>query len=142
MDSLQAAHTLLKAFDCLIPKAIASETERQQVQQALLEVVKHSDYQILGICADTTEQGYQALKSYATALGYEAIAHEAIGATDSESKDLAGAIYLKFNPKLGSCYLAPYEGTHRGVLVSCQSAYESGLNEMYGHLPADLFEPA
>ena len=137
MDSLQAAHTLLKAFDCLIPKAIASETERQQVQQALLEVAKHSDYQILGICADTTEQGYQALKSYATALGYEAI-----GAVEPEAKDLAGAIYLKFNPNLGSCYLAPYEGSHRGVLVSCQSAYEAGLNEMYGHLPADLFEPA
>ncbi len=136
MDSLQAAHTLLKAFDGLTPKTIASETERQQVQQALLEVAKQSDYQILGICADTVEQGYQALKSYAIALGYEPV-----GASEPEAKSMTGAIYLKFNPKLGSCYLAPYEGTHRGVLVACQSAYESGLNEMYGHFPADLFEP-
>ncbi|MDP5017066.1 MAG: DUF1824 family protein, partial [Dolichospermum sp.] len=28
---------------------------------------------------------------------------------------------------------------HRGVLVSCQSYQEGGVNEMYGHLPLDLF---
>ena len=148
--SLQAAHDILKAFDCVTPKAIASEIERQQVQQALLQVAKSSDYQILGICAATAEQGYQALKSYATALGYQtsgvATVRAATGdrvtgdAAEPQTEAIAGAVYLKFNPNLESCYLAPYEGSHRGVLVACQSADESGLNEMYGHLPADLFK--
>jgi Domain of unknown function (DUF1824) len=139
--SLQSAHNMLKAFDCLTPKAIApkaiaSETERLQVQQALLQVAQSSDYQILGICAPTAEQAYQALKSYAGALGYETVGIATVEAAEPSAK----AVYLKFNPKLGSCYLAPYEGTHCGVLVACQSADASGLNEMYGHLPADLFE--
>jgi Domain of unknown function (DUF1824) len=138
--SLQAAHDLLKAFDCLVPKAIDSETERQQVQQALLQVAHHSDYQILGICADTVEQGYQALQSYAAVLGYEPLGCDPIGDASRSIASPAEAVYLKFNPKAGSCYVAPYEGTHRGVLVACQSAHESGLNEIYGHLPADLFE--
>jgi hypothetical protein len=37
------------------------------------------------------------------------------------------------------CYLDSYAGHHRGVLVSCQSYQEGGVNEMYGHLPLDLF---
>ncbi|HEY9658957.1 MAG TPA: DUF1824 family protein [Allocoleopsis sp.] len=45
---------------------------------------------------------------------------------------------MKFNPNASSCYADSYTGEHRGVLVSCQSA-DDGINEMYGHLPLDLF---
>lgn len=132
LPSLQAAHELLKQFDCLTDaKTKAAIAPRASIQQALQEVARHSDYQILGICADTFTQGYAALQAYATALGYS---------LPAPPSPIEGSIYLKFNPRSGLCYVDSYNGEHRGVLVSCQSAYESGINEMYGHLPLNLFE--
>ncbi len=104
--------------------------DREQLQQALLQVANHSDYQMLGICADSFAQGRQALETYAAALGYTQI---------PIPEPIDGPVYIKFNPRSGGCYVDSYVGSHRGVLVSCQSAEEPGINEMYGHLPLDLF---
>lgn len=128
--TVQDAQALLKPFNCIENKSINSESEKALIQQALLLLAKHSDYQILGICADTIKQGLLALKTYAEVLGYQ---------PPLQLEAIEGSIYLKFNPKSGLCYLDSYTGTHRGVLVSYQSAYEGGMNEMYGHLPLDLF---
>lgn len=128
--SLEAACQLLRQVDCLHPAAVI---DRTALQQALQLVAQASDYQILGICADTLTQGVAALQAYAAVLGYE------------PNLDLAaveGAVYIKFNPKSGLCYADTYQGNHRGVLVSCQSAYDSGINEMFGHLPLGLFAEA
>lgn len=128
--TVQEAHKILKVFDCLRIDSSEDAPDKDSIRQALLLVSELSDNQILGVCADTTEQGIKALKTYAMALGYEV------------NKDLApidGSVYIKFNPKTNLCYLNPYIGEHRGVLVSCQSANEDGINEMYGHLPLDLF---
>ncbi|NES92001.1 DUF1824 family protein, partial [Okeania sp. SIO2B9] len=38
-----------------------------------------------------------------------------------------------------SYHLESYIGEYRGVLVSCQSAEDTGINGTYGHLPLDLF---
>lgn len=127
--TVQEAHKILKAFDC-INNNTASTPNKALIREALLLTTDFSDYEILGICADTAEQGILALKSYADALGYEPNLN--IGA-------IAGPIYIKFNPKTNLCYIDSYQGNHRGVLVSCQSAYDGGVNEMYGHLPIDLF---
>lgn len=127
--TIEKAHRLLKQFDCIQPPSVNSQADFQAIQAALCYVAQHSDYQILGICADSVEQACQALQSYGKALGY---------AVQFAPEPMAGAVYLKFNPK-GSCYASPYEGKHRGVLVACQSAYSDGINEMYGHLPLDLF---
>ncbi len=129
--TLQEAQQLLKPFNCVENKAINSDSEKVLIRQALLLLTEHSDYQIFGICADTTAQGLSALKSYATALGYNP-------SLDLESID--GPVYIKFNPKSRNCYLDSYTGIYRGVLISYHSAYENGINEMYGHLPLDLFE--
>ncbi|MBD2741190.1 DUF1824 family protein [Coleofasciculus sp. FACHB-1120] len=128
--TVQEAHKILKIFDCLKIDSSEDTPDKNSIRQALLLVTELSDNQILGVCADTAEQGIEALKTYATALGYEV------------NKDLAtidGSVYIKFNPQTNLCYLNPYIGEHRGVLVSCQSASEDGINEMYGHLPLDLF---
>lgn len=130
MSAVQDAHFLLKQFDCLKPSLSFTPTERSQLRQALLQVAERSDYQMLGVCADSLQQGLPALQTYATALGYD---------VDCQLEAIDGPVYLKFNPKAGSCYASPYVGEHRGVLVSCQSADETGINEMYGHLPLDLF---
>lgn len=128
--TLQEAQELLKPFNCLEGKSLNSEAQKALVRQALLLLSEHSDYQILGICADTAAEGLAALQSYTEALGYH---------PNLDLAPIAGSVYIKFNPKTGLCYRESYTGTHRGVLVSCQSAYEGKINEMYGHLPLDLF---
>ena len=128
--TIQEAQQILAPFNCIETKSVDSESEKVLIRQALLLLTGHSDYQILGICAGTPEQGLIALKSYAKALGYEA------------SLDISKAensVYIKFNPFTGLCYFESYTGKHRGVLVSCQSSYQDGINEMYGHLPLELF---
>jgi Domain of unknown function (DUF1824) len=124
----QTAHEILKqvegsgaedAFDC--PK----------IRQALLQVANESDYQMLGVCADTLEQGIRALADYGQALGYS---------PNLSLEPVEGAVYIKFNPNSAQCYASPYDGEYRGVLVSCQSAEETDVNEMYGHLPLNLFD--
>jgi Domain of unknown function (DUF1824) len=128
--NIQSAQKLLKPFNCLEPKSVNSESEKVLIRQALLLLSEHSDYQILGICADTKAQGLLALKTYATALGYE---------PNCNLATVDGAVYLKFNPNTGLCYLESYTGTHRGVLVSFQSSEVGDINNMYGHFPLDLF---
>lgn len=128
--TIEAAQKLLKPFNCLEPKLIKSESEKALIRQALLLLSKHSDYQILGICADTTAQGLLALTTYATALSYQ---------PNCNLATIDGAIYLKFNPNTGLCYLDSYTGAYRGVLVSFQSSEEGDINDMYGHFPLDLF---
>jgi len=131
MTTIQEAQELLKPFNCIENKSIDSEAEKALIRQAILLLTQHSDYQILGICADTVAQGLSALKTYSEALGYQ---------PNLDLTPIDGSVYIKYNPNSGLCYLDSYTGTHRGVLVSCQSAYEDGINDMYGHLPLDLFE--
>ena len=128
--TIQDAHLQLKQFDCLRGPSSIAPLERSQLRQALLQVASQSDYQMLGVCADTLAEGQQALETYATALGY---------GLNCQLESIDGPVYIKFNPNAQSCYASPYAGNHRGVLVSCQSADATGLNEMYGHLPLDLF---
>ncbi len=130
--TIEEAQKVLKNFSCLETNTVTS-AEKALIREALLLITSCSDYQILGICADTTAQGLLALKTYAAALGYEA---------KLDLTPVAGSVYIKFNPQTGLCYLDSYSGKHRGVLVSCQSSQYDSINEMYGHLPIDLFEPS
>lgn len=126
--SLEEAIHYLRQVNCLAPQDAA--INRALLRQALLLAAEASDYQILGICADTLAEATQALESYAAALKY---------APELNLPTIEGAVYIKFNPNSGLCYASPYSGHHRGVLVSCQSA-DAGVNEMFGHLPLDLFQ--
>jgi Domain of unknown function (DUF1824) len=127
---LETAHRILKQFSPLKPGS-EEPVDRDAIQQALLLAASQSDYQMLGVCADTLEQGLQALEDYAKALSYS---------PDLNLEPVEGSVYIKFNPNSAKCYASPYDGEHRGVLVSCQSADDTDINEMYGHLPLDLFE--
>lgn len=128
--TVDAAQKILRQFICIQPVSETSLPEPDRVRQALLLVAKYSDYQIFGICADTTEQAGKALSTYLPALGYEEI---------PEVPAITGPIYVKYNPRTGRCHSAPYDGNHRGVLVSCQAAYDGDINDTFGHLPLDLF---
>lgn len=128
--TVEEAQNILKLFSCTDTKSADSPEEKAALREALLLLAGLSDYQILGICADTAEQGLLALKTYAAGLGWE---------PPLDIANVEGAVYIKFNPKTGLCYMDSYAGTYRGVLVSCQSSGDGGINEMYGHLPLDLF---
>ena len=124
------AKKILEPFNCINSAIINSEAEKAKVREAVLLVAENSDYQMLGICAGSPEEGLAALQTYTEALGYQ---------TSLDMTGVEGPIYIKFNPKSGLSYFSSYEGDYRGVLVSCQSSDEDGINEMYGHLPLDLF---
>jgi hypothetical protein len=131
--SLETAQNLLRQFICIERLPADAIPDRSPVRQALFMVREHSDHQIFGICADTLEQAIATLTSYLNALGYEtAPSLTALPA-------IAGPAYLKYNPKTARCHADTYIGEHRGVLVSCQSAYDGDVNETFGHLPLDLF---
>ncbi|MFS0519149.1 DUF1824 family protein [Nostoc sp. UIC 10607] len=126
----EEAKKLLNKFNCLDIAPILNPSEKVVIRNALILLTKLADYQILGICADTAEEGILAMKTYSLALGYE---------PPHNLSTPEGPVYIKLNGKNGLCYLDSYDGHHRGVLVSCQSYDEEGINEMYGHLPLDLF---
>ncbi len=133
MVTFEQAHELLKKFDCGADCSPDQSPviERSQLQEALLTVIQKSDYQILGICADDVDQGYAALVNYAKAL--ELPIPELQGA-------IAGSVYMKYNSRAGRFLIDTYTEKYRGVLVACQSDFADGLNDMYGHLPLDLFQ--
>jgi len=120
----------LEAACQLLRQSRADSPPSAALQQALQQVAQSSDLQILGICVDSLATGRQVLAAYAAGLN--------LPPPTSAFADLAGAVYVKFNPG-GQCYASPYSGSERGVLVSCQSAEESDVNELFGPLPLDLF---
>lgn len=123
---------VLKEYSCIQIKAIESEAEKERLRQALLLITSLSEYENLGICADNPQQGFAVLSSYLRALGYQTIAEEA---TEADGRD---PVYIKFSTKKMSHYLAPYTGSYRGVLISCQSE-DDNLTGTYGHFPLNLF---
>jgi len=104
----------------------------EQVREALLLLTKNADFKLIGVCAETLEQAVPALYSYCRALGYPDVT------VTFEPIEKPG-VFVKFNPKTWTCYAAPYEGTERGVIVSCFSPYTGSNNETYGNVPLDLF---
>jgi Domain of unknown function (DUF1824) len=124
------AKKILNKFNCIDIAPKLKPSEKTIVREALVLLAGMSDYQILGICADTADEGMLAMKTYSHAFGYE---------PPSNLPIIEGPVYIKLNGKNGVCYLDSYAGHHRGVLVSCQSYEKGGINEMFGHLPLDLF---
>lgn len=129
--TLDAAQQVLHRFLCVDQPEASQPFDRAIVQQALLLVVEHCDYAIFGICADTAADAAMALKTYLAALGYD---------DTPDVKPHSGPVYLKYNPRTRRCHLDAYTGSHRGVLVACQPAYDGDVSETFGHLPLDLFE--
>ncbi len=148
MLTIESAQKIIETFTCLDMRDIPSDLEKEPLREALLLLANSSDYQMLGVCADSTAEGFLALESYLKALGY----HPTF---DDSTNSVTGSVYIKFNTLKGSYYVDSYKGTYRGVLVSCQSSMEGGtyrgvlvscqssmeggVNGTYGHLPLDLF---
>ncbi|HLO49117.1 MAG TPA: DUF1824 family protein [Kamptonema sp.] len=130
--TVEDAQRIIQDFTCLDMKSVESDLEKSVLRRALLLLASLSDYQMLGVCAASTAEGFLALETYLKALGYNANLDYAIAS-------VTGPVYIKFNTLKGSYYVDGYNGTYRGVLVSCQSSEAGGVNGTYGHLPLDLF---
>jgi Domain of unknown function (DUF1824) len=122
-----AARSLLGSYR---DPQIAAATNPTELRQALLVILPKIDRVMLGICAANWTEGILALQQYSHALNLQLLL---------PTPELSGAIYIKFNPSSPSCYASAYLGSDRGVLVAAQSDDLAGLNDMFGHLPLDLF---
>jgi hypothetical protein len=130
----QQAEAILQDFVCTQGRAIPSTAKQHQVQRAIVKVVQLSDYQTIGICADTAEQALVALEAYLQAFG------QTRDPVATSVPTLQSGIYLKFNTQRRSLYWDAYMGPHRGVLVTCQSNQPDETGGTYGHLPLSLFD--
>lgn len=132
--TISNAQKILNEYTCLNLKSVQSADDKEKVHQALQTLIEASDYQLLGICANSPSEAMKALTAYLQVLGY------AIPSDFKPNLEVAGAIYLKFNGLKQTCHLDSYQGDYRGVLISCQSSDPEGVNGTYGYLPLDLFD--
>jgi hypothetical protein len=162
--TIEEALKILKEYSCVQIRTVTSKINSEELRQALLLITNLSEYENLGICADTAEEGFRALSEYLKAFNYDIDVDSLLDAEtkkkSSASQDkgdrdrfnargdkivsvgektaVDGAIYLKFNTQKKTYYLDSYTGSYRGVLVSCQSENDT-LVGTYGHFPLDLF---
>ncbi|NEQ38602.1 MAG: DUF1824 family protein [Okeania sp. SIO3I5] len=132
--TVSQAEKFLNEFTCQDIKVVESQEEKAIIRAAILLLANLSDYQMLGICANSTTEALYTLGSYLEGLGYNTTLMN-----ESNLNSIPGSVYLKFNGMKESYIVEPYIGKYRGVLVSCQSAEEKGINGTYGYLPLDLF---
>lgn len=126
------ARKVLEEYSCTETKTPDSPAEKQRLREALLRIVKESDWENLGVCADNTQQAITALTSYLKALGYSP------NMDSSTLENEQQPVYIKFNTSKMSYFQDSYTGDYRGVLVSCQSE-DDDIAGTYGHLPLNLF---
>ncbi|MFB2935052.1 DUF1824 family protein [Aerosakkonemataceae cyanobacterium BLCC-F154] len=132
--TVEQAEKILKEYSCTDIKPVESESEKVFLRQALKVITDLADYVNFGICAESTEEGFQALQKYLNGLGYN------VSLDTQKTPEIPGSVYIKFNTNKQSYYLDSYTGNYRGVLVSCQSSAREDISGTYGHLPLDLFD--
>lgn len=122
--------TLVQAT--LEPDLAFSNQERQTIRADLLWLNEMSEYQTLGICADSITEAEAALKGYVAALAQP---------INLDLPEQAGAVFLKFNTLKNAWYVDEYSGEFRGVLVTYHTSEPEldNINGTYGPFPLDLF---
>lgn len=131
--TIQEAVKFLQRYGCDTKPQNNTAQDYPLLRHALLLIIKESEWENLGICADNPTQGLAAVKSYLTAIGYQ----DSFEANIPD--DLATEpVYIKFNTQKMSFYIDSYSGNSRGVLVAIQGEDERVLGT-YGYFPLDLF---
>lgn len=127
---LERLRQQLNRYSCLaVPPPLAAEAAAE-VRAALLVLNELSDYQTLGVCAETLAVGKAAADAYITALGTP---------VSLDLPEREGPVYIKFNTLRGAWYLDSYGGGSRGVLITFHSGEVEAVNGTYGPFPLDLF---
>ncbi|MEL7351695.1 MAG: DUF1824 family protein [Cyanobacteria bacterium P01_A01_bin.116] len=130
---LKAVRQQLITISLMHAPADLLEAQKQPVREALLWLNEISEYQTLGICADTLAAAETSLKGYVAALS------EPIQVDLPSEQE--GAVFLKFNTLKNAWYLDGYSGESRGVLVTYHTSEPEldDVNGTYGPFPLDLF---
>lgn len=130
--TLKAVRQQLIEISLVHVPADLSAAQRQSVRSALLWLNELSEYQTLGICADSLAEAEAALKRYVAALSQP---------IQVDMADREGAVFLKFNTLKNAWYLDDYSGDSRGVLVTYHTSEPEleAVNGTYGPFPLDLF---
>jgi hypothetical protein len=131
--TVEKALEILKSYSCLDVKLVESEEDKKVLQTAIKQIVDLSEYENLGICADSLDFALESLSNYLQALGYN------FNLDKSLLPPQETAVYLKFNTQKKSHYLDSYDGDYRGVLIACQSEDDT-IAGTYGYFPLDLFD--
>ncbi|GBF90143.1 hypothetical protein Rsub_03276 [Raphidocelis subcapitata] len=88
---------------------------------------------LLGIVASDARLAARALRDWTGALGLAFAPPRARVEGGEAAAAAAGGVYLKYDSKGPSCYLSPYQGRDRGVLLQLGA-------QQFGHLPLGLFD--
>lgn len=130
--TIDEALKILIDYSCLQIKIVDFDADKAKLRQAIQLVSSLCKTENLGICADNSQEGLNALKKYLKALGI---------AENLETNTVipkTSPVYIKFNTETMSFYIDSYTGSYRGVLISCQSE-DHTLVGTYGHFPLNLF---
>lgn len=130
--TVEQAQKILNEFNCQEANSLESVEAPEKLRQALLLFTHLSDYQNIGICANSADEGFSALEHYLKYLGYP------VPEKSNEISQFTGAVYLKYSSLKGSLYIDSYTGSYRGVLFACQSSENESISGTYGHFPLDL----
>ncbi|MGB3295919.1 MAG: DUF1824 family protein [Phormidesmis sp.] len=130
--ALKAVRQQLVKISLVHVPADLSAEQQQSVRSALLWLNELSEYQTLGICADTLAEAKAALRGYVAALSQP---------IRVDMDDREGPVFLKFNTLKNAWYLDSYSGNSRGVLVTYHTSEPelADVNGTYGPFPLDLF---
>ncbi len=131
MDEAAIAAKLKTVRQTLIKATLGYELVSLSADQRLW-LNEMSEYQTLGICADSVAAAKAALKGYVAALSQP---------INLDLPEQTGAVYLKFNTLKNAWYLDGYSGKSRGVLVTYHTSEPEldSVNGTYGPFPLDLF---
>jgi len=110
--------------------------DNQMEKEKLIGAIRHfaglCDWQNLGICSQSPQEGILVLSEYLKALDYP---WQGIEIANSHQN---GACYIKYNTQKMSHLLEAYLGEYRGVLISYQSENPE-IQGTFGYFPLDLF---
>lgn len=129
--TIAEAVQLLKIYSYSTDNKENSPQTLEQLRKALVLVAQESEWENIGICADNSTQGIEALSKYLKALGYSY-------QFTQQPPESAEPVYIKFNTRKMNYYVDSYAGNSRGVLVAMQGSEEAVLGT-YGYFPLDFF---
>jgi hypothetical protein len=129
---IQAIRKRLVRLSLLDTAPEIDEERAIAIRQDLSVLNELSDYQTLGVCAESLPVGQAALESFLRGLGVD---------VKLDLPDRPGPVYIKFNTLKGAWYLDDYSGPTRGVLVTFHTddADLTEVNGTYGPFPLNLY---
>jgi len=132
-EKLKAIRQTLIRLSLQTQPADLTNTQKEAVREALLWLNENSEYQTIGICAESLTEAESALKGYVAALSQP---------IQVDIPAQAGAVFLKFNTLKNAWYIDGYSGEARGVLVTYHTSEpeEDEVNGTYGPFPLTLFD--